>query len=86
MGRDGENEEVIWVKSELKYFCEWGWTVDSALSALAKFDFWRNVIFVIPGREQSERARNPTPVFKFGAERCHRAYGFRACAKGRIPE
>jgi hypothetical protein len=25
-GRDGEDEEVIWVKSEPKYFCKGGWT------------------------------------------------------------
>ena len=27
-----------------------------------------------------------TPVLKFGAERCHRAYGFRACAKRAHPQ
>jgi hypothetical protein len=26
LGRDGEDEEVICVKSEPEYFCEWGWT------------------------------------------------------------
>jgi hypothetical protein len=32
VGRDGEDEEVIWVKSEPKYFCEGGWTCDSQKS------------------------------------------------------
>jgi hypothetical protein len=26
VGRDGEDEEVIWLRSEPKYFCEGGWT------------------------------------------------------------
>jgi hypothetical protein len=26
LGRDGEDEEVIWVKSEPEYFCKGGWT------------------------------------------------------------
>ncbi len=35
------------------------------------------------------RSTNPesiTPVFKFGAERCHREYGFRPAPKRRVPE
>jgi hypothetical protein len=26
LGRDGEDEEVIWVKSEPEYFCKGDWT------------------------------------------------------------
>ena len=26
-GRDGDNEQVSWVKSEAEYFCEEGWTL-----------------------------------------------------------
>jgi hypothetical protein len=29
VGRDGRDEEVIWVKSEPKYFCKRGWTCKS---------------------------------------------------------
>jgi hypothetical protein len=31
LGRDGKDEEVIWVKSEPKYFCEGGWTGDTLI-------------------------------------------------------
>jgi hypothetical protein len=31
-GRDGENEEVSWVKSEAEYFCKGGWTCDAPFS------------------------------------------------------
>jgi hypothetical protein len=31
LGRDGDDEEVIWVKSEPKYFREGGWTCDSVI-------------------------------------------------------
>jgi hypothetical protein len=31
VGRDAEDEEVIWVKSEPEYFCGWGWTGKSLI-------------------------------------------------------
>jgi hypothetical protein len=31
LGRDGEDEEVIWLKIEPKYFCKGGWTCDSLI-------------------------------------------------------
>jgi hypothetical protein len=37
-GRDGDNEQVSWVKSEAEYFLIQGWTCDSLFS-----------LFVIPG-------------------------------------
>jgi hypothetical protein len=36
LGRDGEDEEVIWVKSEPKYFCEGGWTGNGDTARRAK--------------------------------------------------
>jgi hypothetical protein len=48
LGRDGEDEEVIWVKSEQKYFCEGGWTCKSL------FIFFRH-----SGMRLLAQARNP---------------------------
>jgi hypothetical protein len=31
LGRDGEDEEVIWVKSEPEYFCKGDWTSKPAI-------------------------------------------------------
>jgi hypothetical protein len=35
VGRDGEDEEVICLGSELKYFCKWGWTGVSVIARRA---------------------------------------------------
>ena len=48
--------EVIWVKREPEYFCEEDWT---GVSVICPSGALHHVIFVIPGRERSERARKP---------------------------
>jgi hypothetical protein len=63
--------QVIWVKSEPEYFCEEGWTGRNRLNA--KKNFFSPVI---PGRAKHEP----------GIHNPDHGYGFRACAKGRIPE
>jgi hypothetical protein len=45
---------------EAKYFCEQDWTVDSALIAFWKFDFWRNGVSVIP-RDGANGSRECAP-------------------------
>jgi hypothetical protein len=40
--RDGDDEEVIWVKRETEYFCKQVWTGQIRLNCLNKSDFWRN--------------------------------------------
>ena len=51
--------EMICPTGETKYFCVRDWTVDSALIAFWKFDFWRNSVSVIPGRRASAISRVP---------------------------
>jgi hypothetical protein len=46
----------------------------------------RNRSFVIPGQREAMSPESITPVFQFSAKLYHRGYGFRACAKRRIPE
>jgi hypothetical protein len=71
VGRDGRDMQVIWVKWEQEYFCEEGWTGRNRLNP--KKNFFSPVI---PGRAKHEP----------GIHSPCRDYGFRACAKWRIPE
>jgi hypothetical protein len=41
LGRDGEDEEVIWVKREPEYFCKGDWTGQITLMRHDKSDFGR---------------------------------------------
>jgi hypothetical protein len=36
VGRDGDDEEVIWVKWEQKYFCKEDWTGSISLNRFSK--------------------------------------------------
>jgi hypothetical protein len=43
-------------------------------------------MFVIPGQREAMSPESIAPVLQFSAELYHRGYGFRACARWRIPE
>jgi hypothetical protein len=49
-----EDIEMICPTGRAKYFWQKGWTVESALIPLVKFDYWRKSLFVTPERERSE--------------------------------
>jgi hypothetical protein len=48
-GEIAESVMLLLANREAIYFLAHDWTVDSALIAFCKFDFWRNAVFVIPG-------------------------------------
>ncbi len=48
LGRDGEDEEVIWVKREPEYFCKGDWTGQITLMRHDKSDFRRRSMTLMP--------------------------------------
>jgi hypothetical protein len=44
VGRDGEDEEVICVKSEPEYFCEGGWTGGSLICVVGQNQLTRGTV------------------------------------------
>jgi hypothetical protein len=39
-GRDAINTQVIWVGSEAKYFCKWGWTQHRVICPFGQIHRW----------------------------------------------
>jgi len=55
LGRDGEDEEVIWVKSEPEYFCKGGWT-DAWVICPSRQNQSTESLRILPGRAPRHRA------------------------------
>jgi hypothetical protein len=78
--------QVIWVRRESEYFWERDWTTQIRLNAKENFPSPRKeFFFVIPGHAKREPGIH-SPRVSFSTKRHDRDYGFRACAKWRIPE
>jgi hypothetical protein len=75
--------KVIWVSGKQKYFFKRGWTGTPGKQwtdlpvGLFGWSRQQNFLSVIPGHREAMSPESITPI---------RGYGFRACAKRRIPE
>jgi hypothetical protein len=78
-GPDGGDMKVICAGCERKYFCKEGWTACRLVCPSGCQIEPKGEIFfsVIPGHREAMSPESITPIG---------GYGFRACAKRRIPE